>query len=79
MYAGPPCMSEPDLFFAEHPDDLQRAQALCADCPMRATCLAGALQRREPYGVWGGELLLRGAITSGKRPRGRPRKLTVAA
>ena len=30
-----------------------------------------------PWGVWGGELLMRGAIVPCKRPRGRPRKGTV--
>jgi WhiB family transcriptional regulator, redox-sensing transcriptional regulator len=74
-----PCRAEPELFFAEHPDDLLRAKMLCRDCPMRSACLAGALQRGEPCGVWGGELLLRGTIIAGKRPRGRPRKVTVAA
>jgi len=74
-----PCRAEPELFFAEHPDDLLRAKMLCRDCPMRSACLTGALQRGEPCGVWGGELLLRGTVIAGKRPRGRPRKVTVAA
>jgi hypothetical protein len=34
---------------------------------------------REPWGVWGGELFLRGQIVPRKRPRGRPRKHDVAA
>jgi WhiB family transcriptional regulator, redox-sensing transcriptional regulator len=29
--------------------------------------------------VWGGEVFLRGEIVPFKRPRGRPRKTTVAA
>jgi WhiB family redox-sensing transcriptional regulator len=74
-----PCRAEPELFFAEHPADLLRAKMLCRDCPVRSACLAGALQRREPCGVWGGELLLRGAVIADKRPRGRPRKATAAA
>jgi WhiB family redox-sensing transcriptional regulator len=74
-----PCQSEPELFFAEDPQDLRRAKALCRDCPVRAACLAGALQRAEPTGVWGGELLLRGVVIADKRPRGRPRKADVAA
>jgi WhiB family redox-sensing transcriptional regulator len=74
-----PCRAAPELFFAEHPEDLLRAKMLCGDCPMRTACLAGALQRREPCGVWGGELLLRGTIIADKRPRGRPRKVTAAA
>jgi WhiB family redox-sensing transcriptional regulator len=66
-------------FFAEDPQDLRRAKALCQDCPVRAACLAGALQRGEPWGVWGGELFDRGMIIADKRPRGRPRKAAVAA
>ena len=74
-----PCTDNPGLFFAELPDDVETAKALCRECPARATCLAGALKRREPWGVWGGELFLRGAIVPRKRPRGRPRKTDVAA
>jgi WhiB family transcriptional regulator, redox-sensing transcriptional regulator len=74
-----PCTDDPELFFAESPDDVQRAKALCRECPVRSACLAGALKRREPWGVWGGELFLHGAIVPHKRPRGRPRKTDVAA
>jgi WhiB family redox-sensing transcriptional regulator len=74
-----PCRSDPELFFAERPEDVQLAKALCGRCPVRAACLTGALQRAEPWGVWGGELFLRGAVIPGKRPRGRPRKDDVAA
>jgi len=42
-------------------------------------CLTGALGRREPWGIWGGELLIYGVIVAHKRPRGRPRKTDVAA
>jgi WhiB family redox-sensing transcriptional regulator len=73
-----PCTQDPELFFAESPHDVERAKAMCRGCPARLACLAGALERSEPWGVWGGELLLRGAIVSRKRPRGRPRKDTVA-
>jgi WhiB family transcriptional regulator, redox-sensing transcriptional regulator len=74
-----PCRSNPELFFAERPEEVERARALCHDCPLRSACLAGALQRGEPCGVWGGELLMRGVIIPGKRSRGRPRKASVAA
>jgi WhiB family transcriptional regulator, redox-sensing transcriptional regulator len=74
-----PCTRDPDLFFAESPEDVEQAKALCRGCRARIACLAGALERREPWGVWGGELLLRGAIVPRKRPRGRPRKTDVAA
>jgi len=69
-----PCTEDPELFFAESPQDVEQAKALCRGCPARLACLADALERREPWGVWGGELLLRGAIVPRKRPRGRPRK-----
>ena len=70
-----PCRrSDPDLFFAESPDDVEFAKSLCSDCPIRSACLAGANERREPWGVWGGELFIGGLIVARKRPRGRPRK-----
>ena len=75
-----PChLVDPDLFFAESPADVERAKALCLDCPLRPQCLTGALERREPWGVWGGELVLQGLVVPRKRPRGRPRKSDVAA
>jgi WhiB family redox-sensing transcriptional regulator len=74
-----PCAGDPDLFFAESPDDVELAKSLCSDCPVRARCLAGAIERREPWGVWGGELFIRGEIVARKRGRGRPRKSDVAA
>jgi len=66
-------------FFAESPQDVEQAKAICGSCRVRLACLAGALERREPCGVWGGELLIHGAIVPRKRPRGRPRKAEVAA
>jgi len=75
-----PCHAgDPDLWFADTPADLERAKTLCTGCPIRRQCLAAALERAEPWGVWGGEIFERGAIVSRKRPRGRPRKGVVAA
>ncbi|MBO0823976.1 MAG: WhiB family transcriptional regulator [Actinobacteria bacterium] len=74
-----PCRNDPELFFAESPDDVEFAKSLCGGCAVRAACLAGAIARAEPWGVWGGELFLRGEIVPRKRPRGRPRKEAVAA
>jgi WhiB family transcriptional regulator, redox-sensing transcriptional regulator len=74
-----PCRDDPELFFAESPDDVEFAKSLCMGCAARITCLAGAIERREPWGVWGGQLFLRGEVVPYKRPRGRPRKATVAA
>jgi WhiB family transcriptional regulator, redox-sensing transcriptional regulator len=69
-----PCTDDAELFFAEAPSDVEMAKALCQGCRIRVACLEGALERREPWGVWGGELLLRGTVVPRKRPRGRPRK-----
>ena len=70
-----PCQVEDgDLWFADTPAELEAAKAQCGPCPLRLTCLAGALERREPWGVWGGEILERGTVIARKRPRGRPRK-----
>lgn len=69
-----PCHQHAELFFAESPAILDQAKRLCLGCPVRAECLAGALERREPHGVWGGEILVDGVIVTTKRGRGRPRK-----
>ena len=75
-----PChAADPDLWFAESPVDLERAKTLCAGCPVRRQCLAEALDRAEPWGVWGGEIIDGGTVLARKRPRGRPRKDDVAA
>ena len=73
-----PCqVADADLWFAEDPRDLERAKELCAECPLRTQCLQAAMDRAEPWGVWGGEIFERGTVIARKRPRGRPRK-TVA-
>jgi WhiB family redox-sensing transcriptional regulator len=70
-----PCRANnPDLWFADAPAELEQAKSLCASCPVLTECLAAALARREPWGVWGGEIFERGAVIPRKRPRGRPRK-----
>ena len=70
-----PCrVQDSELWFAETPSDLEQAKAFCAECPARRACLTGAIERHEPWGVWGGEIFERGAIVARKRPRGRPRK-----
>jgi WhiB family transcriptional regulator, redox-sensing transcriptional regulator len=75
-----PChVGDPDLWFADNPADLERAKQLCAGCPIRAQCLAAALEREEPWGVWGGEIFEHGAVIARKRPRGRPRKNPAAS
>jgi WhiB family redox-sensing transcriptional regulator len=62
------------LFFSEELQDIARAKRICAECPVIEPCLEGALARREPWGVWGGQLILNGRILAHKRRRGRPPK-----
>ena len=70
-----PCLTEDaDLWFSERPDELARAKALCSTCRIRSKCLAGALERQETWGVWGGEIFVAGSIVAYKRGRGRPRR-----
>lgn len=73
-----PCLTEePEIWFAETPSGVEYAKSLCGYCPLVTDCLAGALERREPWGVWGGELFEHGRVIPRKRPRGRPRKHPV--
>jgi Transcription factor WhiB len=60
------------LFFSDNIIDIARAKAMCGLCPLRVSCLADALDREEPWGVWGGELLSGGRIIANKRACGRP-------
>jgi WhiB family redox-sensing transcriptional regulator len=70
-----PCHREdPELFFAESPTDVELAKQVCGPCPLREPCLDAALERGEPWGVWGGELVLQGVVVARKRGPGRPRK-----
>lgn len=73
-----PCQSsDPDLWFSEFPDQVELAKQFCHECPVQATCLEGATARREPHGVWGGELFEQGRIVAHKHGRGRPRAVRV--
>ena len=62
------------LFFSDVPLNIGRAKAICSRCALAEDCLNGALERGEPWGVWGGELLENGRVVLNKRPRGRPPK-----
>lgn len=50
---------EPDVMFPDeslpndHPD-VHEAKRVCRRCPIAAACLETALNRHEPWGVWGG-------------------------
>jgi WhiB family redox-sensing transcriptional regulator len=62
------------LFFSDDMYDIARAKAICSKCGLASGCLGGALERAEPYGVWGGQLLVEGVVVAVKRGRGRPPK-----
>jgi len=62
------------LFFSDDAFDIARAKAICSKCRLATACLAGAIERGEAYGVWGGELFIEGRIVAVKRGRGRPPK-----
>ncbi|MFJ9697386.1 WhiB family transcriptional regulator [Kitasatospora sp. NPDC101183] len=66
---GAACASvDPSLFHPEVDEDAEdmeaalataewserRAKMICAGCPVRLLCLGRALDRREPYGIFGG-------------------------
>ena len=63
------------LFFSEQIDDIARAKQICELCPVQEPCLEGAMARREPWGVWGGQMFVNGKILATKRRRGRPPKV----
>ncbi len=64
-----------DIYFSEDLGDIAAAKRICAECPVLAECLEGALDRKEPWGVWGGQLFLNGRMVAQKRRRGRPPKV----
>jgi WhiB family redox-sensing transcriptional regulator len=63
-----------ELFFSDQIPDIAEAKAICAECSLIERCLDGALERQEPWGVWGGQLFANGKILAQKRRRGRPPK-----
>ena len=65
------------VFFSQDRKVIDQAKAICAGCSRRESCLEGALERREPWGVWGGELFRNGHVVVNRKRR--PRHLHVAA
>ena len=66
------------LFFSDEIPDIELAKAICSTCSLVVPCLQGALARREPAGVWGGQLFADGQVIARKRKRGRPPKVAAA-
>lgn len=55
--AKPLCAdADPALWYPAPRDRvaIEKAQAICAACPLRAPCYAGAVERGEEWGIWGG-------------------------
>jgi WhiB family redox-sensing transcriptional regulator len=64
-----------EIFFSEDLGEIAAAKRVCAECPVLAACLEAAIDRAEPWGVWGGQLFLNGKALAFKRRRGRPPKV----
>ena len=51
--------ADPELFFpisntGKSQEQIAKAKAICARCPVGRECLAFALRTRQAYGIWGG-------------------------
>ena len=57
------------VFFSQDRKVIDQAKAICAGCSRREPCLEGALERREPWGVWGGELFRNGHVLTNRKHR----------
>ncbi|MFB7663964.1 WhiB family transcriptional regulator [Kitasatospora sp. NPDC056138] len=60
---GAACEGSDTALFFPDPEELgpetaewaeRRAKMMCAGCPVKSMCLADALERREPFGIFGG-------------------------
>ncbi|XVU22578.1 WhiB family transcriptional regulator [Actinoplanes sp. CA-054009] len=62
----PPCRNDPELWFSEHPEQVQAAKKGCLQCPLKARteCLRRGAEdddryraddRAIPMSVWGGK------------------------
>jgi WhiB family transcriptional regulator, redox-sensing transcriptional regulator len=86
VITGAPCSGLIDVFFpspslkaAERNALVERAKAICAGCVHIDACFAGAVERVEVDGVWGGELFRDGAPVPAYIGPGRPRKIRTCA
>lgn len=51
-----PCRTDPEMWYSDIHVEREQAALTCRTaCPRVTECLAGALVRREPFGVWGGQ------------------------
>lgn len=49
---GPACRDDAELMHDDH--RVTDAKRVCAACPVVGLCRQGAVEHREPWGVWGG-------------------------
>jgi Transcription factor WhiB len=55
--SGPACAgTDTDTWFSTRVEDVAACQRICAGCPLRERCLAGAIARDEQWGIWGGRV-----------------------
>ncbi len=50
------------VYFSEELQDIAMAKSICSTCPVIVECLEGAIERHEPWGVWGGQMFINGKI-----------------
>lgn len=43
-----------ELFYSSDPLQVRAAVRICSGCPVRRECFEDAIDRGEPFGVWGG-------------------------
>ena len=49
------CVDQPvGIFYPERGVSARQARAVCATCPVTASCLRYALEASDRHGVWGG-------------------------
>lgn len=54
MDAGLCAQTDPDAFYPEKGETTRDAKRICVRCVVSDDCLAYAIRRQEPYGIWGG-------------------------
>lgn len=68
---APPCADNPELFFSEQPDDIERAKQTCQGCWRLAACQRDITELAPEFGVWAGQTPEeRGVLPAEKQCRG---------
>lgn len=47
-------LKHPDVMFPQSPEEVPRAQAVCAPCRFKDECATWAIRTGQAFGVWGG-------------------------